>query len=83
MSLTNLSSAGKEGIIPAVPQPSTSSSTGGSKSLYIGNLSCFVTEERLRHIFSYLGKVAECKVIKDRMTGLSAGYGFVRFEEQR
>lgn len=84
MSLGSLSAAAGQDIIPAVSQtPTGTSSPGATKSLYIGNLSCFVTEERLRHIFSYLGKVAECKVIKDRMTGLSAGYGFVRFEDQR
>ena len=85
-------------IIPAVPSASAiatavqqtmnpAASQGQlaepTKSLYIGNLSCFVSEDQLRHIFSYLGRVAECKVIKDRNTGMSAGYGFVRFEDHR
>lgn len=86
MSLSNLSTQGTADIIPAVPavpQPNGTSAIETTKSLYIGNLSCFVSEEQLRHIFSYLGRVAECKVIKDRNTGMSAGYGFVRFEDHR
>ena len=67
-------------VTSSVPQPSTS---GAAKSLYVGNLSCFVTEVTLHDIFSTLGKIAECKVIKDKQTGLPAGYAFVRFEDHR
>ena len=59
------------------------STSGAAKSLYVGNLSCFVTEVTLHDIFSTLGKIAECKVIKDKQTGLPAGYAFVRFEDHR
>ena len=68
-------------VTSSVVQPSTSS--GAAKSLYVGNLSCFVTEVTLHDIFSTLGKIAECKVIKDKQTGLPAGYAFVRFEDHR
>lgn len=64
----------------AVPQ---ASSSGAAKSLYVGNLSCLVTEEALHKIFCILGKIAECKVIKDKQTGLPAGYAFVRFEDHK
>ena len=57
--------------------------TTGSKSLYVGNLNYYVDENTLSEIFSTLGRVAECKIIKDKATGLSAGYGFVRFEDHR
>lgn len=67
-------------VTSTVPQASTS---GAAKSLYVGNLSCFVTEVTLHDIFSTLGKIAECKVIKDKQTGLPAGYAFVRFEDHR
>ena len=67
-------------VTSSVPQPST---PGAAKSLYVGNLSCFVTEVTLHDIFSTLGKIAECKVIKDKQTGLPAGYAFVRFEDHR
>ena len=30
-------------------------------------------------IFSSLGEVKEIRIIKDKLTGLSAGYGFVRY----
>lgn len=51
--------------------------------MYVGNLSCFVTEVTLHDIFSTLGKIAECKVITDKQTGLPAGFAFVRFEDHR
>ena len=68
--------------VPADIAAAQASSTA-AKSLYVGNLSYFVTEDVLRDIFSTLGRVAECKVIKDKQTGLPAGYGFVRFEDHR
>ena len=33
----------------------------------------------MQEIFSSLGKIKEIRIIKDRLTGLSAGYGFVRY----
>lgn len=37
----------------------------------------------LQEIFTTLGSVVEVKVIKDRVTGMSAGYGFVTFTDHR
>ncbi|KAK9904873.1 hypothetical protein WJX75_004369 [Coccomyxa subellipsoidea] len=37
----------------------------------------------LQEIFSTLGQVGEIKIIKDKLTGLSAGYGFVQFLDHR
>lgn len=36
-----------------------------------------------QEIFSTLGQVGEIKIIKDKLTGLSAGYGFVQFLDHR
>ena len=69
--------------VPADIAAAAQASSTAAKSLYVGNLSYFVTEDVLRDIFSTLGRVAECKVIKDKQTGLPAGYGFVRFEDHR
>lgn len=55
----------------------------GCKSLYVGNLHPYVNEAMLQEIFSTLGPVLEVKVIKDKVTGLSAGYGFVKFLDHR
>lgn len=53
------------------------------KTLYVGNLHPFVSEPVLSDIFCTLGPVREVKVIKDKVTGLSAGYGFVEYVDPR
>lgn len=54
-----------------------------AQSLYVGNLHPYVNEAMLQEIFSTLGPVLEVKVIKDKVTGMSAGYGFVKFLDHR
>ncbi len=49
------------------------------RALYIGNLHPYMTENHLHNLFSTLGAVSETKIIKDKATGMSAGYGFVNF----
>jgi len=51
-------------------------------SLYVGNLSPQVTQPLLYEIFSALGEVTNCKIITDKVTGESQGYGFVDFRTQ-
>lgn len=45
--------------------------------LYVGNLPYDVTEEELNGLFSQAGTVSSVKVIADRFTGKSRGFGFV------
>ncbi|CAK9226966.1 unnamed protein product [Sphagnum troendelagicum] len=45
--------------------------------LFVGNLSWNVDDDSLETIFSDYGKVLEAKVISDRETGKSRGFGFV------
>jgi len=45
--------------------------------LYVGGLPYSVTEERLQEIFAAHGTVESAKVIKDKFTGQSRGFGFV------
>ena len=45
--------------------------------LYVGGLPYSVTEERLLEIFAAHGTVESAKVIKDKFTGQSRGFGFV------
>eukprot|EP01095_Lingulamoeba_sp_RSL-Kostka_P017668 TRINITY_DN9339_c1_g1_i4.p1 TRINITY_DN9339_c1_g1~~TRINITY_DN9339_c1_g1_i4.p1 ORF type:complete len:457 (+),score=201.49 TRINITY_DN9339_c1_g1_i4:347-1717(+) len=49
-----------------------------SRSLYVGNLSQKVSDGLLYEVFSTIGPVESCKIIKDK-NGESAGYGFVDF----
>ncbi len=46
-------------------------------NIYISNLSYDVTDKDLNDIFSDYGAVASAKVIMDRETGRSRGFGFV------
>jgi RNA recognition motif-containing protein len=48
-----------------------------AKKLYVGNLSYNTTEDGLRNLFSGFGSVASVKIILDRETGNSKGFGFV------
>jgi cold-inducible RNA-binding protein len=45
--------------------------------LYVGNLSFDMTERTLRELFEPFGTVSEVKLITDRETGQSRGFGFV------
>ncbi len=46
-------------------------------NIYVGNLSYKMTDEDLRKLFSDFGTVAESKIVSDRDTGRSKGFGFV------
>jgi RNA recognition motif-containing protein len=48
-----------------------------AKKLYVGNLSYNTTEDSLRTLFSGFGNVASVKIIFDRETGNSKGFGFI------
>ena len=51
-----------------------------SKKLYVGNLPFSTTDEDLRHLFESHGGVDSARVITDRETGRSRGFGFVEME---
>lgn len=48
-----------------------------AKKLYVGGISYSTTEESLNQYFSQAGQVVSVKVITDRMSGRSKGFGFV------
>ncbi|HDJ23040.1 MAG: RNA-binding protein [Candidatus Aminicenantes bacterium] len=45
--------------------------------IYVGNLNYRMSEDSLRKLFEQYGEVVSAKIIKDRMTGRSRGFGFV------
>ena len=45
--------------------------------LYVGSLPYSTTEQQLSELFSQYGSVTSAKVITDRYTGQSRGFGFV------
>jgi len=50
-----------------------------SKKLFVGGLSWNTTDDGLRAAFERFGEIAEAKVITDRESGRSRGFGFVTF----
>ena len=53
-----------------------------TKKLYVGNLSYNTTEDGLRNLFSGFGPVASAKIIFDRETNNSKGFGFIEMESE-
>lgn len=53
-----------------------------SNKLYVGNLSFHLTSDDLHDHFSQAGTVESAKVIEDRDTGRSRGFGFVEMATQ-
>lgn len=51
-------------------------------NIYVGNLSYKMTDEDLRKLFSDFGTVEESKIVSDRDTGRSKGFGFVEMPNQ-
>lgn len=51
------------------------------KNLFIGSLAYATTDDSLRAFFEQIGPVASAKVIMDRDSGRSKGFGFVEFED--
>jgi len=49
-------------------------------NMYVSNLGFHVTDEDLRKLFADFGVVDSAKVIMDRMTNQSRGFGFVEMQ---
>jgi RNA recognition motif-containing protein len=52
-----------------------------SKTLYTGNLSWAITEMELTSSFEAHGQVISARIVTDRETGKSKGFGFVEVED--
>jgi RNA recognition motif-containing protein len=51
------------------------------KKLYVGNLPWSATDGELQTLFSGVGQVMSARVITDRETGRSRGFGFVEMDD--
>ena len=50
--------------------------------LFVGNLPWSIGDDELRDLFSEFGEVTDSKVIKDRDTGRSRGFGFIEMDDE-
>jgi RNA recognition motif-containing protein len=50
-------------------------------NIYVGNLNYKVKDDNLREAFEEFGEVTSAKVVMDRETGRSRGFGFVEMAE--
>jgi splicing factor 1 len=72
---------------PAGSTPTPGLGAGAAKkeiddtNLYIGYLPPTLEDDGLIQLFQQFGEIVMAKVIKDRMTGLSKGYGFVKYAD--
>jgi len=53
-----------------------------SKKVFVGSLSWNTNSEELRDAFAGCGEVVDAKVVSDRDTGRSRGFGFVTFHDE-
>lgn len=51
------------------------------KTLYVGNLPWRITEAELEDVFRPYGTVISSRIISDRETGRSRGFGFVEVDD--
>ncbi|KAL0547252.1 hypothetical protein IC582_017181 [Cucumis melo] len=70
---TPQTSVGANGVKPAKEYDDT--------NLYIGYLPPTFDDDGLIRLFSTFGDIVMAKVIKDRVSGLSKGYGFVKYSD--
>ena len=50
--------------------------------LYVGNLDYGTTEQELKDLFGAAGEVVSAKIIMDRDTGRSKGFGFIEMSDK-
>lgn len=50
-------------------------------NIYVGNLSWSMTDDDLSGLFSQYGTVTSAKILKEKNTGRSKGFGFVEMED--
>ena len=59
----------------------TTTHEGVTMQIYVNNFPFTTTEEELRHLFESYGTVETARIVTDRYTGRSRGFGFVEMPD--
>ncbi|KAK2655597.1 hypothetical protein Ddye_008649 [Dipteronia dyeriana] len=78
----NLTSSNTTRICSLMPPTLFLSCRGIASKLFVGGLSYYTTDEGLSEAFSKHGQVVEAKVVMDRVSDRSKGFGFVTFASE-
>ncbi len=52
-------------------------------TIYVGNINYSIGEDEIRKIFEVMGKVESVKIVHDKRSGRSKGYGFVEMPDKK
>lgn len=52
------------------------------KKIFVGNIPFSATEQDIKNLFSEYGEIESLKIITDRLTGQSRGFGFIEMETE-
>ena len=52
-------------------------------TIYVGNINYTLSEEDIKRIFEVLGHVEAIKIIRDKKTGRSKGFGFLDMPDKK
>ncbi|XP_043940561.1 ELAV-like protein 3 isoform X3 [Protopterus annectens] len=77
---TQVSNGPTSNSIPNGPMISTNVSTDDSKTnLIVNYLPQNMSQEEFKSLFGSIGEIESCKLVRDKITGQSLGYGFVNY----
>lgn len=66
-------------IPPSTPQVNKAPQADPSTNLFVSGLSKRTTTEGLKDAFAKFGEVVQARVVTDRVSGYSKGFGFVKY----
>ncbi|XP_053907797.1 ELAV-like protein 3 isoform X2 [Cuculus canorus] len=67
--------------VPNGPPPAPPTADDSKTNLIVNYLPQSMSQEELRSLFGSLGDIESCKLVRDKVTGQSLGYGFVNYVE--
>ncbi|KAJ5076998.1 u1 small nuclear ribonucleoprotein 70 kd [Anaeramoeba ignava] len=65
------------------PKKDPNAKSNPRKTVFVGRINKTTSEHRLKKYFEIYGKVRSVRIVYDKVTGKSRGYGFVEYEHER